>query len=87
MSNSNPKGKQKPGLSKYFKIFEEGDIVAVVREPSEKANFLPRYQGRTGKVVGKRGSVYIVELKDQDKKKKFLIEPVHLKKMKIAQKN
>lgn len=83
---SNPKGKGKPGLSKYFKILEEGDSVAVVREPSERASFPSRYQGRTGKIIGKRGTSYIVELKDQNKMKKFLIEPIHLKKIKQSNK-
>ncbi len=76
-----PKGKGKPGLSRYFKILNEGDRVSLVKEPSENASFLPRYQGRTGKIIGKRGKVYIVELKDQNKKKKFLIPSIHLKKL------
>jgi len=72
----------KISFSKYFQSFEEGDSVAVIREASQGANFPSRLQGRTGKVSGKRGRAYIVLIKDQSKEKTFLIEPVHLKKIK-----
>jgi len=74
-------------LSKYFQELKEGDSVAVVREDSMQPRFPKRYQGRTGVVEGKRGKAYIVNIKDQNKEKKFLIEPIHLKKMKELNKN
>ena len=37
--------------------------------------------GRTGVVEGKRGKSYIIEVNDQNKEKKFIIAPIHLKKM------
>jgi len=69
-------------LSRYFQELKEGDSVAVVREYSSEANFPKRLQGRTGVVDGKRGSTYIVKINDQTKKKTFLIQPIHLKKIK-----
>lgn len=69
-------------LSKYFQELKEGDKVAVTRERSIPANFPARFQGRTGVVAGKRGRGIIVKIKDQEKEKKFLIEPIHLKKIK-----
>ena len=69
-------------LSKYFQELKKGDSVAVVRELAVKNNFPKRLQGRTGEVEDKRGKVYIVKIKDQDKEKRFLIEPIHLKKIK-----
>ncbi len=69
-------------LSKYFQELKKGDRVAVDKNPSFKVNFPRRIQGRTGEVEGKRGGIYIVKLKDQDKKKVFLINPIHLKKIK-----
>lgn len=71
-------------LSRYFQELEKGDSVAVVRERSVNFNFPERIQGRTGSVEGKRGRVYIVKIKDQNKEKRFLIEPIHLKKIKQA---
>jgi len=69
-------------FSSYFRKFSNGDIVAVVKERSINSNFPERLQGRTGTVIGKRGRVYNIEIKDQTKMKQFLIEPVHLKKIK-----
>ncbi|HTY44357.1 MAG TPA: 50S ribosomal protein L21e [Patescibacteria group bacterium] len=69
------------GLSKLFKEFNLGDAVAVVKEPSVDSRFPLRIQGSTGIVSEKRGRSYMVEIYTQDKKKKFLIEPAHLKKI------
>lgn len=69
-------------FSNYFRKFNDGDIVAVVRERSLKINFPERLQGRTGTIIGKRGRAYNVLIKDITKPKQFLIEPVHLKKIK-----
>lgn len=72
----------KISFSKYFQELEKGDTVAVVKEQAVKSSFPERLQGRTGVVEGKRGNVYIVDIKDQNKEKKFLIAPIHLKKIK-----
>ncbi|MEM3091210.1 MAG: 50S ribosomal protein L21e [Candidatus Pacearchaeota archaeon] len=76
------KTKGKIQLSRYFQDLRVGDLVSVVRELSIPANFPLRMQGRTGVVEGKRGRAFIVRIKDQNKEKKFLIEPIHLKKVK-----
>ncbi len=73
-------------LGKYFQKFKEGDFVAVVRERSLAINFPERLQGRTGIVEGKRGKAYMVKILDQKKPKQFLIEPIHLKKIKQIEK-
>ena len=57
-----------------------------MEEPSIQANFPKRIQGRTGVIEGKRGRFYIIKLKDQEKEKKFLIAPVHLKRIKTSDK-
>ena len=69
-------------LSRYFQRFKEGDSVAVKRDISVQCNFPKRMQGRTGVVEGKRGRIYMVKINDQSKPKQFLIEPIHLKKIK-----
>lgn len=70
--------KGKISLSKYFQKLEKGDNVAIVRELSLNASFPKNIQGNTGKVLGKQGKACIVKIKN----KKYLIEPVHLKKIK-----
>lgn len=74
--------KGKLQLSKYFQEFNNGDFVAIVKEHSVQAKFPERIQGRTGIVEGKRGRSYIIKIRDQEKEKKFLIAPIHLKKIK-----
>ena len=69
-------------LSKYFQEFEKGEKVAVIKEQTIASTFPERLQGRTGVIDEKRGKVYIVKIKDSNKEKKFLIEPIHLKKIK-----
>ncbi len=71
----------KISLSSYFQKFKENDSVAVTKDVSLNSNFPKRLQGRTGKVIGKRGRAYIIKLKDQEMEKEYLIEPVHLKKI------
>jgi large subunit ribosomal protein L21e len=74
--------KGKLQLSRYFQELKEGDIVSVIKEPAVSSNFPLRLQGRTGEIESKRGKAYIVKINDQNKPKKFLIEPIHLKKLK-----
>lgn len=69
-------------LSKYFQDLKDGDRVSVVKERSISSSFPDRLQGRTGSVEGKRGRSYIVKIKDVNKEKRFIIEAIHLKKIK-----
>lgn len=71
-------------LSRYFQELKEGDTVSVIREKSIKSSFPERLQGRTGFIESKRGRAYIIKIKDQNKEKRFIIEPIHLKKLKPA---
>ena len=81
--NMREKGKLR--LSQYFQNLEEGDSVAFVREVSVHTNVPQRYQGRTGVVSGKRGRAAIVKIKDGNKQKELIVEPIHLKKIKNTQ--
>ena len=74
------KGKVK--ISMMFQKLVTGDKVCVVRELSQKTGFPFRIQGKTGVIDSKRGSAYIVKIKDLNKEKKYIINPVHLKKLK-----
>lgn len=71
----------KLSLSRHFQNLKKGDSVTVIAEQSQKRPFPKRLQGRTGNVIEKRGRSYMVDIKDQARKKKFLIAPIHLKKI------
>ncbi|MBS3086384.1 50S ribosomal protein L21e [Candidatus Pacearchaeota archaeon] len=70
-------------LSRYFQEFAPGDSVSVVKEQAVQSSFPLRIQGRTGTVESRRGKAYMIKIEDGSKEKKFLIEPVHLKKIRI----
>jgi len=72
----------KISLSKYFQELKKGDFVSIKREPSLSSKFPKKFQGRTGIVEEKRGGAYLINVLDQTRQKKFLIHPIHLKKIK-----
>jgi len=77
---------QKPGyrppITKFLQEFEMGQKVCIVLEPSShKGMPNPRFKGKTGKVIGKRGESYIVEIFDMNCPKKIISRPEHLKVM------
>ncbi|MCS7105748.1 MAG: 50S ribosomal protein L21e, partial [Candidatus Aenigmarchaeota archaeon] len=54
--------------------------VVIAQEPSSHSGMPhPRFKGRIGKVIGKRGKSYIVEITDGNKVKKIISKPEHLK--------
>lgn len=84
LKHKKPRDKGKFSFTKYFQKFKEGDSVAVVRELAVPFGYSTRLQGRTGKIIEKRGSAYYVMIKDFNKEKKYLIKAVHLKKIQDA---
>lgn len=76
----------KISFSRAFQELNAGDSVAVVKEVSMQPRFPKRMQGRTGVVEEKRGRSFVVKIKDINKEKKFIIDPVHLKKIKMMEK-
>lgn len=82
VNRKNIRTRGKLQLSRFFQRFKEGESVAVVKERSINSAFPERLQGRTGVIERKQGKSYIVKIKDQKKEKSFLIEPIHLKKIK-----
>jgi len=78
------RSKKRVGLGKIFQEFKEDEAVAVVKEPSIASSFPLRLQGLTGTVGKKRGRSYMIEIKTQNKIKNFLIDPVHLKRIKLV---
>jgi len=58
-------------LSKYFQKLSPGERVSVVKEKSLNSNFPKRLQGRSGVVEGKKGRIYVIKIKDNEKEKKY----------------
>lgn len=69
-------------LSRYFQKFEKGDRVAVIKELALQPKFPKQIQGRSGVIESKRGSAYIVKINDLNKEKSYIIQPIHLIKLK-----
>ena len=69
-------------FSNYFQVFKAGERVTVVRELALNPKFPKQIQGRSGVIESKRGSSYLVKIKDLNKEKTYIIHPVHLRKLK-----
>jgi len=73
--------KGKLRLSSYFKKIEDGVSVALVTDVGVRASYPARLKGMSGKVLGSRGRFKLVEIKDGNKAKTFIVHPVHLRKL------
>ena len=82
------KEKRKLTVNDVMKQFDIGDYVAIKINPSvEKGRPHPRFYGRTGRIVDKRGMAYVVEVRDGGKMKKIIVRPEHLKAVQVQVKN
>lgn len=75
---------QKPGyrppITKFIQEFKENQRVVILPEPSSHSGMPhPRFKGKIGRVIGRRGKGYIVEIIDGNKVKKLIARPEHLK--------
>ncbi len=71
-------------VTKVVQEFETGDLVHIVIEPSvQKGQPHPKFHGKTGRVVEKRGRSYLIAVTDKDAKKILIAKPVHIKKQRI----
>ena len=66
-------------ISRSTQEFSEGDIVNIDLDPGIQDGMPhPKFQGRTGKVVGQRGRAYIVKVRDIGLMKEVIVLPEHL---------
>lgn len=66
--------------SKAIQKFDIGKMVHIdINASIQKGYPSPKFQGSTGKVIGKRGRAYILIVKDGNSKKEIAILPQHLK--------
>ena len=72
----------KLSLRKYFQSFNAGDAVRMVGD-SAVASAMPwfRLHGRVGKVLGKQGSCYLIDINDRGKAKRIIVHPAHLQRV------
>lgn len=68
-------------VSEMIKNFNVGDSVAIVPKGNFKNIPHPRYRGRIGKIIEKRGSGYVVELNVFKAKRKLVVPALHLEKV------
>lgn len=77
-----PDNKGKISITRYFQTFEKDVKVQLVLEPAANVGkYHPRFYGRVGKIIGKTGNCYKVEIKDINKSKIIIAHPIHLKKI------
>jgi large subunit ribosomal protein L21e len=70
------------GVSPVIKAiadYETGAKVHVIIDPSiHRGMPHPKFQGKTGTVVGKRGRAFVLEVRDGDADKCIIVFPEHL---------
>ena len=78
--SKNVRDNGKISLARYLQDFNMGDRVYLTIEPSvHRGMFYPRFHGKAGVVVGKKGKCYEVQIKDINKEKIVITHPIHLK--------
>jgi large subunit ribosomal protein L21e len=70
----------KQGVRNVIKDFNVGDSVAIVPKGNFRDIPHPRYRGKVGRVVEKRGAAYVVELNVMNAKRQLVVAAAHLEK-------
>jgi large subunit ribosomal protein L21e len=70
----------KTSVREIIKTFKPGDKVAIVPKANMKNIPHPRYKGKIGSVIEKRGSAYVVELRIYKSTKRLTVPSLYLKK-------
>lgn len=76
------KMKGKLHITKFLQTFEEGEKVILKAYPSHHGGMFPlKFYGSIGKIVGKQGSCYKVNVKEGKKNKQLVVHPVHMERV------
>jgi large subunit ribosomal protein L21e len=68
-----------PNVTKVIQNFEEGQKVHIALDSSvQKGQPHPRFHGKTGTIIGKRGRAWLLEIKDGNATKTVIARPQHL---------
>lgn len=73
------RGAEKFNVNMYLRKFAQGQTVAIKINSSSAAKPFRRFHGLSGKIIGKRGSAYIIAVYDGNKQKQVIAKPEHLK--------
>ena len=77
-----PRDRGMISITRALQQFVEGERVNIVIDPSiHKGMPHIRFHGQTGKIEGKQGDSYIVDITDGNKKKSLIIKPEHLRRV------
>ncbi|MCK9566608.1 MAG: 50S ribosomal protein L21e [Methanothrix sp.] len=69
----------KSSVVKAIQEFDTGAMVHVIIDPSiHKGMPHPRFHGKTGEIVGKRGRAFVLKITDGDATKTLITLPEHL---------
>ncbi|MGV8169123.1 MAG: 50S ribosomal protein L21e [Candidatus Nanoarchaeia archaeon] len=76
------KQKGKISLRRYLSEFKEGDRVSLTIEPAvHEGTYCPRFAGKSGTIMSRKGTCYEVKIKDFNKEKILIVHPVHMRKL------
>jgi large subunit ribosomal protein L21e len=76
------KTKGKVSQRRYLQVFNVGDRVSLTIEPAiHEGSYCPRFVGKSGTIMAKRGTCYEVAIKDFAKSKTLIVHPVHMRKI------
>lgn len=78
------KGKMGLTVSKQVRTFEIGAKVIISQRAVSKGQPHMRCNGMHGRIVGKQGNSYIVEINVGGRKKHPIVSPIHLKEAKAS---
>jgi large subunit ribosomal protein L21e len=68
-------------ISETIKTFKVGDNVAIVPKGNFRNIPHPRYRGKVGRVIERRGTAYVVQLNVFNSVKVLVVPVLHLKKV------
>jgi len=75
--------KGKISIRSFLQTFVAGEKVGLSVEPAyQRGMYRPKFMGKMGTILRKKGTCYEVEIKDFSKTKTLIVHPVHLVKVK-----
>ncbi|MFQ6107545.1 MAG: 50S ribosomal protein L21e [Thermoplasmata archaeon] len=70
-------------ITRRFVDYKEGEMANIIIDPSiQKGQPHPRFHGLTGRILGRRGRAYLLEVKTGNRFKQVVVRPEHLRKAK-----
>ncbi len=74
-----PRERGLPSLSRIIYPYKIGEKVVIKIDPSiHKGMPHPRFHGKVGTIIEKRGRAYVIEVRDGNKLKKVIARPEHI---------